>query len=44
MGKKTSKEGTVTSSSKGPKWYNVLLFVLFLVVLFVVGMFWIGPW
>ena len=27
-----------------PKWYNIVLLVLFFVVLFVVGMFWIGPW
>ena len=40
MGKTDKKQ----APSKGPKWYNVLLFVLFLVVLFIVGMFWIGPW
>lgn len=27
-----------------PKWYNIVLLVLFLAVLGVVGMFWIGPW
>ena len=41
MRKTTNKD---PSPSKLPKWYNILLFVLLLVVLFVVGMFWIGPW
>ena len=41
MARKTPKQET---PSKRPKWYNVLLFVLFMLVLCVVGMFWIGPW
>ena len=44
MGKTDKTDNKQKAPSKGPKWYNVLLFVLFLVVLFVVGMFWIGPW
>jgi len=39
------KRGSFPSpSSSPPKWYNVLLLVAFFAVLFVVGMFWIGPW
>ena len=30
--------------SKAPAWYNIVLLIVFLIVMFVLGMFWIGPW
>jgi hypothetical protein len=44
MGKTDEKQKPLSPPSQGPKWYNVLLLVLFFVVIFIVGMFCIGPW